>query len=202
MKRWMTIGVLSIAIISLGFVLWNTGSKLSTTRNELRDTQDILSKVRSELNLTKIELTNAVAELTILRNTDTGQVISANMDKRIRIKAGSVEALAELNDTETAQAIWDALPIKGRANTWGDEIYFSIPLSIAQEKGQDLVEVGDLGYWPPGQGFCIFFGPTPMSEGDKPRPASPVTVFGQVIGDATIFKEVDTGTEVTIDKEN
>jgi len=198
----MTIGVLSIAIISLGFVLWNTGSKLSTTRNELRDTQDILSKVRSELNLTKIELTNAVAELTILRNTDTGQVISANMDKRIRIKAGSVEALAELNDTETAQAIWDALPIKGRANTWGDEIYFSIPLSIAQEKGQDLVEVGDLGYWPPGQGFCIFFGPTPMSEGDKPRPASPVTVFGQVIGDATIFKEVDTGTEVTIDKEN
>jgi len=198
----MTIGVLSIAIISLGFVLWNTGSKLSTTRNELRDTQDILSKVRSELNLTKIELTNAVAELTILRNTDTGQVISANMDKRIRIKAGSVEALAELNDTETAQAIWDALPIKGRANTWGDEIYFSIPLSIAQEKGQDLVEVGDLGYWPPGQGFCIFFGPTPMSEGDKPRPASPVTVFGQVIGDATIFKEVDTGTEVTIDKES
>ncbi|MQY73309.1 MAG: hypothetical protein GH142_06550, partial [Dehalococcoidia bacterium] len=79
------------------------------------------------------------------------------MDKRIRIKAGSVEALAELNDTRTAQAIWDNLPIKGRANIWGDEIYFGIPVSIAQEKGQDLVEVGDLGYWPPGQGFCIFF---------------------------------------------
>jgi hypothetical protein len=124
------------------------------------------------------------------------------MDKRIRIKAGSIEALAELNDTETAQAIWDALPIKGRANTWGDEIYFGIPLSIAQEEGQDLVEVGDLGYWPPGQGFCIFFGPTPMSEGDKPRPASPVTVFGQVVGDSTVFKQVGSGTEVTIDKES
>jgi hypothetical protein len=124
------------------------------------------------------------------------------MDRRIRIKAGSVAALAELNDTETAQAIWDNLPIKGRANTWGDEIYFSIPVSIALEEGQDLVEVGDLGYWPPGQAFCIFFGPTPMSEGDKPRPASPVTVFGQVTGDALVFQQVDSGTEVTIEKES
>ncbi len=124
------------------------------------------------------------------------------MDKRIRIKAGTVAALAELNDTETAQAIWDKLPVKGRANIWGDEIYFSIPVSGVQEKGQELVEVGDLGYWPPGQAFCIFFGPTPMSEGDKPRPASPVTVFGQVIGDAAVFKQVDAGTEVTIEKES
>jgi len=124
------------------------------------------------------------------------------MDKRIRIKAGSVEALAELNDTKVAQAIWDNLPIKGRANTWGDEIYFSIPVSVAQENGQELVEVGDLGYWPPGQAFCIFFGPTPMSEGDKPRPASPVTVFGQVAGDAAVFKQVESGTEVTIEKES
>jgi len=123
------------------------------------------------------------------------------MDKRIRIKAGAIEALAELNDTDTAQAIWDILPIKSRANTWGDEIYFDIPLKIAQEKGQSLVEVGDLGYWPQGQGFCIFFGPTPASEGDNPRPASPVTVFGHIIGDATIFKQVHAGTEVTIEKE-
>ena len=124
------------------------------------------------------------------------------MDKRIRIKAGKVQALAELNDTRTAQAIWDKLPIKGRANIWGDEIYFGIPVSGIKEKGQELVEVGDLGYWPPGQAFCIFFGPTPMSEGDKPRPASPVTVFGQVVGDAAIFKQVDAGTEVTLEKEN
>jgi hypothetical protein len=124
------------------------------------------------------------------------------MEKRIRIKAGQVEALAELNDTNTAQAIWEALPIKGRANLWGDEIYFSIPVSVELENGQELVNVGDLGYWPPGKGFCIFFGPTPMSEGEQPRPASPVTVFGQVIGDATVFTQVASGAEVIIDKES
>ena len=124
------------------------------------------------------------------------------MEKRIRIKAGTVEVVAELNDTDTAQAIWEALPIKGRANLWGDEIYFSIPVSVELEAGQELVNVGDLGYWPPGKGFCIFFGPTPMSEGEQPRPASPVTVFGQVIGNASVFKQVASGTEVTIEKES
>jgi len=124
------------------------------------------------------------------------------MEKRIRIKAGQLEVVAELNDTDTAQAIWEALPIKGRANLWGDEIYFSIPVSVELEAGQELVDVGDLGYWPPGKGFCIFFGPTPMSEGEQPRPASPVTVFGKVIGEATVFKSVASGTEITIEKES
>jgi hypothetical protein len=124
------------------------------------------------------------------------------MDKRIRIKAEQLEVVAELNDTNTAQAIWEALPIKGHANTWGDEIYFTIPVSIEQEDGQELVEVGDLGYWPPGKGFCIFFGPTPMSEGEKPRPASPVTVFGKVVGDAKVFKQVSSGAEITLEKES
>jgi len=123
------------------------------------------------------------------------------MEKRIRIKSGQVEVVAELNDTNAAQAIWDALPIKGRANLWGDEIYFSIPVSVELEDGQELVNVGDLGYWPPGRGFCIFFGPTPMSEGEQPRPASPVTVFGKVIGNATVFKRVTSGAEITIEKE-
>ena len=124
------------------------------------------------------------------------------MEMRIRIKAGQLEVVAELNDTDTAQAIWEALPIKGRANLWGDEIYFSIPVSVELEAGQELVDVGDLGYWPPGKGFCIFFGPTPMSEGEQPRPASPVTVFGKVIGEATVFKSVASGTEITIEKES
>jgi len=124
------------------------------------------------------------------------------MEKRIRIKVGQVEAMAVLNDTDTAQAIWEALPIKGRANLWGDEIYFSIPLSLGLEAGQELVEVGDLGYWPAGKGFCIFFGPTPMSEGEQPRPASPCTVFGKVIGEAKVFKQVASGTEIAIEKES
>jgi hypothetical protein len=120
------------------------------------------------------------------------------MGKKIRIRAREIEAEAELNDTRTAQAIWEALPIKSRANLWGDEIYFSIPLSLKLEAGQELVNVGDLGYWPDGNAFCIFFGPTPVSQPGEIRPASPVTVFGKVIGDATIFKKVAIGTEITI----
>jgi hypothetical protein len=120
------------------------------------------------------------------------------MEKRIRIIVGRVEAQAELNDTRTAQAIWEALPITGHANLWGDEIYFSIPLDLKLEAGQELVSIGDLGYWPDGNAFCIFFGPTPVSQGDKIRPASPVTVFGKVIGDAKVFKKVTAGTRITI----
>jgi len=124
------------------------------------------------------------------------------MGRIIRIKAAPVEAVAELNDTKTAQAIWEALPIKGHANLWGEEIYFSIPLILKLEVGQELVSIGDLGYWPQGNAFCIFFGPTPVSHGDEVRPASAVTVFGRVTGDATVFKQVASGTEITIERES
>ena len=125
----------------------------------------------------------------------------ADVVRKIRIKAGSVEAIAELNDTKTAQVIWEALPIKGHVNLWGEEIYFSIPLNPELEDGKELVSIGDLGYWPPGTAFCIFFGQPPISQGDKIRPASPVTVFGKVISDPTVFKQVISGTEITIKKE-
>jgi hypothetical protein len=121
--------------------------------------------------------------------------------KQIRITVGDISAQAELNETETAKAIWEALPIEGRANTWGDEIYFSIPVRLETEKSQATVELGELGYWAPGTAFCIFFGPTPMSRGDEIRPASPVTVFGQVLGDPTIFKEVAGGTRILVERE-
>jgi hypothetical protein len=124
------------------------------------------------------------------------------MGRKIRIRAGAIEATAELNDTRTAQAIWETLPIKGRVNLWGDEIYFSIPLSLKLEAGQEMVNIGELGYWPDGNAFCIFFGPTPVSQGDEIRPASPVAVFGKVIGDATVFKKVATGTKITVRREN
>ncbi len=120
------------------------------------------------------------------------------MGKKILIRAGAIEAEAELNDTGTAQAIWETLPIKSHVNLWGDEIYFSIPLSLELEAGQELVNMGELGYWPNGNAFCIFFGPTPVSRGDEIRPASPVTVFGKVIGDATVFKKVAARTEIII----
>jgi len=122
--------------------------------------------------------------------------------RKIRIKAGLIEAVAELNNTRTAQAIWEALPIKARVNLWGEEAYFSIPVNLELEVGQELVSAGDLGYWPEGNAFCIFFGPTPISRGDEIRPASAVTVFGRITGDATIFKQVASGTEITIEKED
>ena len=122
------------------------------------------------------------------------------MVREIRIRCGEVEASATFNDSSTAQAIWDALPIEGSANVWGDEIYFRIPVALTEDNAQEVVELGDLGYWPPGSAFCIFFGPTPMSHGDEIRPASPVNVFGRVDGDADAFKRVTSGTQVVIEK--
>ena len=110
--------------------------------------------------------------------------------------------MAELNDTQTAEFIWQALPIKGTVQTWGDEVYFAIPLTLAQENAQDVVKVGDLGYWAPGKAFCIFFGPTPASRGKEIRPASPVNVFGRVTGDATVFKRVEASTEIALERDN
>ncbi|PKB78627.1 MAG: hypothetical protein BZY88_17505 [SAR202 cluster bacterium Io17-Chloro-G9] len=105
-----------------------------------------------------------------------------------------------LNDTATAQMIWDALPIDALANTWGDEIYFGIPVDAELENGQEVVELGDLGYWPLGQAFCIFFGPTPASRGPEIRPASAVTVIGKFQGSAAELKMVGSGARVVIDR--
>ncbi len=122
------------------------------------------------------------------------------MANRISIQAGSVQMDAVLNDTAAARQIWEALPINASANTWGDEIYFGIPVDSELEAGREVVEFGDLGYWPPGHAFCIFFGPTPASQGDEIRPASAVTVIGQVQGDVTAFKQVTGGTTVVLEK--
>ena len=121
------------------------------------------------------------------------------MTKRITITAGPVTMEAELNDNPTAQKIWKALPITGRASTWGDEIYFEIPVQAEEEPDARAdVDVGDLGYWPVGRAFCVFFGPTPASTGVQPRAASPVNILGRVLGDATAFREVSHGTTVTL----
>ena len=109
--------------------------------------------------------------------------------RRIRIIAGKVSAEAILNDSPTATKIWEALPIEGRGSTWGDEIYFSIPVEAEQEKdARDIVAVGELGYWPPGNAFCIFYGATPGSTEGEIRPASPVNPIGKVKGDPKVFK--------------
>jgi hypothetical protein len=120
--------------------------------------------------------------------------------KIITEAAGEVYATLTDENPGTTKALWDALPIDARANTWGDEIYFSIPVHHEEENSKETVELGDLGYWPPGNAFCIFFGPTPASRGDEIRPASPVNVFGKVDGDPAVFKKVRGGAKIMLER--
>jgi len=121
--------------------------------------------------------------------------------QKIIISVEDLSVTAELNDTNTAEKIFEALPIEGTANVWGDEIYFDIPLELDLENDAKAdVEVGELGYWPSGPAFCIFFGPTPVSRDEKPRAYSPVNIFGRIIGDSTRLKTVSNGSKIRITK--
>ena len=121
-------------------------------------------------------------------------------EHQVRITAGKVSKVAQLLANRTAHAIWNALPIEGRANRWGDEIYFSIPVDLAEDGAQEQVAVGDLAYWPPGSALCIFWGPTPASDDSEPRAASPVNVFGHIAEGATEFSAVPSGERVLIER--
>ena len=123
------------------------------------------------------------------------------MERTIKITAGTVEVFATLGACATADAIWNALPLKSTAQTWGDEIYFDVPVRAAlDDTARELVNKGDLGYWPSGPAFCIFFGPTPMSRGEEIRPASAVNVFGKVAGDLSVLKKVRSGSAIVVEK--
>lgn len=123
------------------------------------------------------------------------------MSSRIKINVGEVSLKATLNDSLTASRIWEALPLQGNANCWGDEIYFSIPVKVeeADDARQDM-EVGELAYWPSGSAFCIFFGPTPVSTGDAPRAYSNVNPFGRIDEDVSTLKTVRDGEVVRIER--
>ena len=122
------------------------------------------------------------------------------MTMRICIRIGQLAMEAELADTPTARQIAAVLPIQTSFNTWGDEIYFAIPVTAELEAdAQEVVEIGDLGYWPSGSAFCIFFGQTPVSQPGKIMPASAVNIIGNVIGDATAFKSVMQERQVTLE---
>jgi len=124
--------------------------------------------------------------------------------KRIQIGTavtGKVVAeLFEAKNKKTSEALWNALPIEGTANRWGEEIYFEIPVTVGLEEAQQTVDVGDIAYWPPGKAFCIFFGPTPASKGKEARAASPVNVFAKIVGDPLVFRKVKDGDKVRIEK--
>lgn len=104
------------------------------------------------------------------------------MAKEVVITTGGLQVQARLNDTKTADAIAQALPIRGKVARWGGEIYFTIPVNVGPEQGsREVVEAGELGYWPAGSAFCIFFGPTPASNGDEIRAASAVNIVGKLL---------------------
>jgi len=121
-------------------------------------------------------------------------------EHRIRITAGSVTCVATLHSNRTARAIWNALPVDGTANRWGDEIYFEVGVDLAEDDGREVVEVGDVAYWPPGNAVCIFWGPTPASQGNEPRAASGVNVFGHIARGAKEFAAVKAGTRVRLER--
>ena len=121
---------------------------------------------------------------------------------KIRIitpSTGEVEAELTVENL-TAFAIWEALPFEGRANTWGDEIYFSIPVVVGSENPKEVVNMGDIAYWPPGKAFCIFFGSTPASRGGEIRPASPVNVIGRILDEPHVFRKVGPEEPITLRK--
>ena len=121
------------------------------------------------------------------------------MSKQIIIKAGPTTVRAELNDSPTAQAIVAALPLEARANRWGGEIYFTIDVEAELEEGaREVVEAGELAFWPPGRAFCIFFGSTPASSGPEIRAASPVNIVGRVTSDLATLWDVPDGARVSV----
>ena len=126
------------------------------------------------------------------------------MSTKIKIYTSSTGYIeAEINDEKnpvTAKAILNALPFESSVNVWGDEVYFDIPATIDEENSQKEVEIGDLGYWPAGSCFCIFYGRTPASSGDKPVAASPVNVFGKIIGDPLVFRKTESGEAIRVEK--
>jgi hypothetical protein len=122
-------------------------------------------------------------------------------DRQIQISAGMVTVTATLNDSETADALWDALPFTGSAQTWGDEIYFSIPVEADEaHDAQETVDAGAIAFWPPGSALCLFWGPTPMSAPGEIRPASPVNVMGMIDGDPTELDAVPGGAEISVER--
>ncbi len=125
-----------------------------------------------------------------MSNVETRPLLEKGDDQmKIKIKVGDISVIAVLEDNETAKKIYDALPFDLPYNVWGDEIYFSIPVHLELEEGREIMEVGELAYWPPGHAFCIFYGKTPVSLDDRPKAASTVIPIGRVEGDATLLRQ-------------
>jgi len=123
------------------------------------------------------------------------------MADKLRITVGDVSVTATCRDTPTAQAVLEACPIQSQASTWGDEVYFSAPVSPAPESDQkQVVEPGEIAFWIDGGAIAVGFGPTPMSQGDECRLAAPCNIFADADDDVRAFKACGAGETVTVEK--
>ncbi len=121
------------------------------------------------------------------------------MDIKITVNE-DISLRASLNDTETARKVYEALPIRDEGSTWGEEIYFSTEVTAPLENPRDLLEAGEIAYWPPMQAVCLFYGPTPASRGDEIRAAGPVNVIGKIEGDLSPLKGLQGTVNVVLEK--
>jgi len=123
------------------------------------------------------------------------------MNIPIKIRVGQTVLEAELFDTTCAKAVGEILPVETKPHTWGDEFYFEIPVSMnLDESATTDVKVGDIGFWPPGSALAIFFGPTPLSRGDDPVPASEVNLVGRITGDARKLRKEKGVSKIIIER--
>jgi len=120
--------------------------------------------------------------------------------RKLRVTVGSVAIEVELADTPTADAIVAALPIQSSAMTWGEEVYFPTQVNVEREDdARAVVQAGEIAFWPDGNAIAIGFGPTPISEGDEIRLASPCNIFGQALNDVRTLSVVRGGEPITVE---